>query len=197
LSCGAGSNFSAMSGLHGEITRAQSGRSRQKTHNARKRAQSWSPVFYGALINIAQTGAATSVRLGDSDEIAPSSPRPTCGAPETKFRPQPVWNFQFGPTAGPIRQAGGLCVQGPIADGGSIRRSACHCRHQSPSRGTETKSPERHRAFRRFLSGFCDFSAVSTAVPLRRPAIAAWPGPCPQCIRGSISPLDLPAEASA
>jgi hypothetical protein len=30
---------------------------------------------------------------------------------EDKFRPQPVWSFEFGATAGPNRQAGGLCAQ--------------------------------------------------------------------------------------
>src|SRR5579864_6412334 len=37
------------------------------------------------------------------------------GRSKSKFRPQPVWNFPFGATAGPKRQAGGLRVQGPIA----------------------------------------------------------------------------------
>jgi hypothetical protein len=31
---------------------------------------------------------------------------------EDKFRPQPVWSFEFGATAGLNRQAGGLCAQG-------------------------------------------------------------------------------------
>src|SRR5664279_1616988 len=36
-----------------------------------------------------------------------------CGAPKLKFRPQPVWNFRLGAAAGPNRQAGGLCAEGP------------------------------------------------------------------------------------
>src|ERR1019366_3652125 len=79
LSCAAGSNFSAISGLHWKTTRPQSGRSQRVERNVIQAAQERSSVrtdlfaasarkgrragFLCRMVNIAQTGAATSGRL--------------------------------------------------------------------------------------------------------------------------------------
>ena len=98
------------------------------------------------MVNIAQTDVATSVRIDlrwDCTLIVEMR----CS--REKFRPQPVWDFEIGETAGPNRQAGGLRAPGPdcrddpmIADRplaiAAIARVAqqqeSNCREGTPSR---------------------------------------------------------------